>query len=86
MNSKDIIYHLMYRVMLDIRYAAYEQKGIKGIFKLSDLFHSVPLKLNRIADEDGSYDDLLEEIKAIAKMKGYDSWLDNAIQQIDKKR
>ena len=84
MNSKDIIYHLLYQCMLDIRYAAYEERGIKGIFKLSDLFHNVPLKLNRIADRDGSYDDLLKEIKTIAKIKGYDSWLDNAIQQIDK--
>ena len=82
MSSQDIIYHLLYQSMLDIRYAAYEQKGFSGIFKLSDLFHNVPLKLNRIANGDGTYDDLLKDIKSIAEAKGYESWLDNAMQQI----
>jgi len=27
MSSKDVIYHLLYQAMLDIRYAAYEERA-----------------------------------------------------------
>ncbi len=80
MDSKTLIYKLIYQTFLDIRTASYEGKGINGIFKLADLFHNVPLRLSKISD-DKDYEDLLADLKEKAKLKGCDSWLDSAITQ-----
>lgn len=82
MEAKVLIHKLLYQAFIEIREAAYEDRGMKGIFKISDLFHNVPLQLNIISENNGNYQELLTEIKKIARMKGYDSWLNNAIQNI----
>lgn len=81
MEIKTIVHMLIYHALLDIRAASYENKGSKGIFKLADLFHNIPLRLNKISNEE-EYEALLLELRKKAQLKGCDSWLENAIKQI----
>ena len=81
MNSKELIYRLIYQALLDIREASYEGKGSHGIFKLADLFHNIPLKLAKITNDNEAYDDLVADLRDKARLKGYDSWLENCIRQ-----
>ena len=84
MDSKKLIYRLIYQAFLDIRSAA--QSGDKNAntiaYRLSDVFHIVPLQLNRVEIEGGDYGKVLLDIKEKAKRAKCDRWLDNVIGQL----
>ncbi|MGI9507116.1 MAG: hypothetical protein ACR2RE_29090 [Geminicoccaceae bacterium] len=83
MDKRKLVYQLMHRAFIDIRLAAHEGKDSKGFFRIVDLFHNVPLALERLDREGGSVDELLEEIVARSKRNGSLGWLEHAAKEID---
>lgn len=84
MDSKTLIYKLIYQAFLDIRSAAQNcDKNANTIaYKLSDVFHNVPLQLNRVESEGGDYEKVLLDIRERAKRAQCEGWLDNVIRQL----
>ena len=83
MDKRKLIYHLLHRAFVDIRMAAHENKDSKGFYRIADLFHNVPLALNRLDHDEGSVDELFEEIVTRAKRNGSQKWLEHAVGEID---
>lgn len=83
-NNRKLIHSLLYQSLIEIREAAYENKGMKGIFKISDVFHNVPLQLEKAASGERDYQSILDDITKRAKKNGCSDWLKNVIQQLDK--
>lgn len=77
-----LVYGLMSRAFLNIRVAAHEDKGQKGIFKLADLFHNVPARLERLEREGSGFDELMNQVFAHADRNGSRAWLDDAISKV----
>ena len=83
MDNRQLIYHLMQRAFIEMRMAAHEGKGDKGFFKLADLFHNVPLALERSHRDESDVDALFRDIINRAKRNGSYRWLEHAAKQID---
>jgi hypothetical protein len=77
MTTKEIIYKLLYQALIEIREEAYTAKLTKT-FHLADLFHNVPLSLEKADD----YDELMIRIKKRASEKGIVDWLDNHVSDL----
>lgn len=85
MNSEKIIYELLYRILIEIRSAAYENNPnlSKIAFHLTDLMHNIPSMIASVHDgKRKSYDEILEYIYLKAEQKGMAVWLTNAIENI----
>ena len=80
MNKKEIIYKLLYEALVEIREEAYTAK-LSKTFHLADLFHNVPLSLEK-ADEASDYDELMTRITKRASEKGIDDWLKNHVDDL----
>ncbi len=80
MDDRTLVYDLMYQAFVDIRYAAYEEKSHQAIFKVADLFHNVPLQIERIERESGDFSKILTKLKRRAQLSGCESWLNNVIR------
>ena len=83
-DDKSLILKLMHLAFLDIRTVAYENKSHKAIFKIADIFHNIPLQLERVEKENGDYNKILNDIRVRAIRNECEFWLDNAIQNINK--
>jgi hypothetical protein len=83
-DYRRLIYKLMSDALIELRAVAYEGRGHKGIYKIADLFHNVPLSLERLDREGGSFSDLLTKIKTHADRNGSRPWLDGAIERIER--
>ncbi len=83
-GKRRLAYKLMADALIEIRSVAYEERGHKGIFKIADLFHNLPMSLERLDRQGGSYDELLDRLKAHADRNGTRTWLDNAIERIER--
>jgi hypothetical protein len=62
---------------LDIRIASYSQDSYT-CFLLSDIFHNVPLQMNRVDKGEKSYADIITLIRKICEERNCISWLENA--------
>lgn len=80
MDTKTIIYELLYDMLIEIRG---EAAAIKNplIFHLSDLFHNTPSQL-LLSNNQEDYEELFLWLKNRAKEKGIEKWLENHIQRI----
>jgi hypothetical protein len=82
MDDRTLIYKLLYQAFVDIRAAAYESKSNKAIFKIADIFHNIPLQLERVEKGQGSHKEILEDLRERSRRRECESWLDNAIRNI----
>ena len=83
LDKRKLIYHLLHRAFIDIRMAAHDGRDSKGFFRLADLFHNVPLALDRLDRNKGDVDELFEEIVARAEWNGSQDWLEHAVRDIN---
>jgi hypothetical protein len=81
LNDEVLIYRLLSYTLIGIRAAAYEGNN-KVAFKLADLIDNVPGQLGHIGESFSDYDSILASLRARSKLKGMESWLDNAILNI----
>jgi len=77
------IHRLLYRALIDIRHEGRELKS-SAVFGLADLFHTIPLELERAANGDIDYDDAFKQLLDIAKERNYERWIENQLESIEK--
>jgi hypothetical protein len=78
MNSQTLVNRLLARAFLDIRIAAHEGNS-KAAFEIADLFHNVPFQVERIREEAGDFQDVLDSLEMRAAQKKMGEWLRNAM-------
>lgn len=77
MIEKEHILKLMHIVLLDIRVASHSQDS-HTCFVLSDIFHNVPLQMNRADKGEVSYADILKWVQKKCEERKCLSWLESA--------
>jgi hypothetical protein len=80
-SSMKTIHCLLYRAMIDIRHEGRERK-CSAVFGLADLFHSIPLELQRAAIGDVDYDTVLEMLRVSAREKNCEKWLTDQLASL----
>jgi hypothetical protein len=85
MTHKTLIYKLMYYAFLDIRSSTRsDDVNLVVAYRLADVFHNVPLQLNRVENENGDYETILLDIRERAKRAKCEAWIDNVIKHFEK--
>jgi hypothetical protein len=72
------VHQLLHLALLEIRVSA-QEGGAKKCFHLADLFHNVPLQLQRVAEGQGTYEEVLDWIRERAREKGCEQWVETAL-------
>lgn len=83
MIDEEYIMKLMHRAFLDIRIASHAQDH-HTCFILSDIFHNVPLQMNQVDKNGGSYAEIVAWIRKKCEQRKYLSWLENATTDISR--
>ena len=78
MTSKELVYRLLARALLDIRIAAHEEEHRRA-FHIADLFHNVPLRLIGKPHTEHFFADVLDDLRTRSEQKGIGAWLSNAV-------
>ena len=73
----------MYTAFLDIRVASYSNDS-HTCFVISDVFHNVPLQLNRADKGEESYAEIVTWIQNTCEERNCKAWLENALNNISK--
>lgn len=74
-----VVHQLMYRALLDIRHVGRELKS-GPVVGLAELFHAVPLELERAAGNEISYSEILSRLLNKAREKHCETWVENQLQ------
>jgi hypothetical protein len=77
MEDKEILFKLFYHALIEIREEAVKVDN-KKIRLISDLFHNVPLSINR----DRPFNEIMEELNKKAESINIKGWLDNVKKQL----
>ncbi|MHA0122535.1 hypothetical protein ACXYUZ_04630 [Escherichia coli] len=80
-KMQDVILKLIARGLIDIRIAA-NSGNSKACFILSDFIHVLPHTANCMVNDGQSYEDVMNDLYARAKIKKMEDWLDNALNDI----
>ncbi|MEW3052088.1 hypothetical protein [Escherichia coli] len=80
-KMQDVILKLIARGLIDIRIAA-NSGNSKACFILSDFIHVLPHTANCMVNDWQSYEDVMNDLYARAKIKNMEDWLDNALNDI----
>jgi hypothetical protein len=78
MTAMEQVHQLLHLALLEVRVAAHEGSP-KKCFHLADLFHNVPLQLQRVAEGQGTYEEVLGWIRERAREKGCEQWVEAAL-------
>ena len=79
MEIREQLLRLMYIAFVEMRVEAYEKQNAK-IFHIADIFHSVPLQIERVNKGEITYEEVMSEIRNKAVEKGCDELLENLIK------
>lgn len=82
MTNAELAHRLLYFALLELRDHGRET-GDKGVFRISDIYHNVPLALLQ-ADSEEDYLRVIEDIRARAERHGCGDWLERRIGEITK--
>ncbi len=84
MDALNTTHRLLFQALLEIREEG-RRVNNKPIYGLADLFHNVVLQLEAAAAGNSkvTYDDILTFIKQHAKSRGWDTWVDERIREIE---
>ncbi|HEA0456663.1 TPA: hypothetical protein RU923_004597 [Escherichia coli] len=80
-KMQDVILKLIARGLIDVRIAA-NSGNSKACFILSDFIHVLPHTANCMVNDGQSYEDVMNDLYARAKIKNMEDWLDNALNDI----
>jgi len=76
-GGESLLYRLLYIALLDLRMEAHDTKNEEA-WRVANLFHRIPLQLARVGAGDGSYADLLAQLREDAQRLGCAAWLERA--------
>lgn len=75
MTTSTVLHRLVYTAFIEIRAAAREG-DTQRVFQLSDLFHNVPLRLDRLERGEVSPDAVIHWLRDRAQQRGLAQWLE----------
>lgn len=75
-----VLYRVIYDALIEIRAEAHTCNS-QQIFHLSDLLHTLPLRLERMERGEVSPDDIMQWLRARASEKDLEHWLEQRIQE-----
>ena len=78
--SEGLPYRLLYIALIDLRMEAHDTKNEEA-WRVAHLFHRIPLQLARVGAGDGSYTDLLAQLREDARRLGCAAWLERASEE-----
>jgi len=82
MSTKSLVHRLLFNALLELRERGRES-GDNVVFHLSDLLHNAALQMDG-AETCEDYDGILEFIRARAREKGCQEWLDRQLSTLEK--
>lgn len=80
MNEKELLYKLLYQVMIEIREESYVIKNTK-IHALSNLVHNVPLMLLK-AEGENDFSEIVKKLQEKGQNLGIQNWLKKAMDNL----
>lgn len=78
-DSRALVHGLLYLAMIEIREAAYKAQN-DGAFCLADVFHNAPHQLERVLNEEMSYDEVLQLLRERAEQRDCGAWFSQALE------
>jgi hypothetical protein len=83
MEARTTLHRLLHLALIDMRVAAYEQRP-QPIFYMADLMHTLPLQLERAAQGECTYEEVLSQLRQRAQDKGqaYEKWLESRLEDV----
>lgn len=81
--TKSVLYRLLYDALIELRARGHERSD-KVVFLLADLFHNVPLQLDRLDRGETTVHDIKRELEERAQRNGIEGWLDLRTSEIEK--
>lgn len=78
-----MLYRLLYDTLIELRARGYET-GDQSVFMLADLFHNLPLQLDRLNRGELAVQDMLSELDERAQRHGIEGWLELRMSEIAK--
>jgi hypothetical protein len=79
-GMRALLYRLLYDALIEIRYDAHE--GLtKEVFRLADLFHNLPMQLERMQRGETTPEEVMSDLRAHAERIGAKQWLAHRIQE-----
>ncbi len=79
--SKAQVYHLLYLALLDLRAEGHNAEN-RLVFLLADLFHNIPLQLDRVDRGDLAPEDILRWLRIRALGTPMEAWLNLRLQAV----
>ena len=76
-DSRTVVHHLVYRALIELCMEAHEAQE-PSIFRLTDLLHNTPVRLELALDGKWTYDEILAGLRERARQNGSADWLDQA--------
>lgn len=80
MDTRALAYRLLYDGLIEIRYEAREGL-IDGVFRLADLFHTLPLQLERVERGATTPEEVMSTLLAHAERIHTKQWLAHRIEE-----
>ncbi len=78
--GESLLYRLLYIAPIDLRAGAHDTQSEEA-WRIAHLFHRIPLQLARVGAGDGSYTDLLAQLREDAQRLGCAAWLERASEE-----
>lgn len=78
MEVREQIFRLMYIAFIEMRAEAYEKRSAKT-FHIADIFHTVPLQLERVNKREITYEEVLSSIRSKAIEKNCEKLFENLL-------
>ncbi len=79
MDDKSKVLYLLHFGLVDIRNA----EDIRIASRLADLFHTVPLKIDRAIGGQARFEEIMHDIALLAKELGLERWLNTQLARCD---
>jgi hypothetical protein len=84
-DPKALLYRLLYDALIEMRYEAHEGRT-DTVFRIADLFHRLPLQLERMERGEVTYEAVMSELQEHAERTGMTQWLTHRIQEVANRR
>jgi hypothetical protein len=80
MDTRALLYRLLYDSLIEMRSEACDER-VSHVFRLADLFHMLPLRLERMARGEITDEEVMSDLRAHAERIGMAHWLSHRIQE-----
>ncbi|HEY7093919.1 MAG TPA: hypothetical protein VH393_12105 [Ktedonobacterales bacterium] len=74
MDTRALLYRLLYDGLIEMRHEAHEGRT-EGVFRLADLFHNLPMQLERMERGEATPEEVMSDLQAHAERIHIKQWL-----------